>query len=186
MYNAYPADMPPPVVRSPLGLPLRGSGLLPGPPALPCCWPGAYIIQMLWFIVYTNILYLIHTHHIGQLCYILQTQTLVECRKGGMASNRSTGGATPPSPGGCGVPSPYKCTALAALWQLAVAAPRATMFCRVPCPETPRPVAMHRASARAWASRIPHVFPPGPSLPAHLDACMKTLHWSILGFAPGL
>ena len=37
--------MPLPVVRSPLGLPLGGPGLLPGPPALPGCWPEAYIIQ---------------------------------------------------------------------------------------------------------------------------------------------
>ena len=37
--------MPRPVVRSPLGLPLGGPGLLPGPPALPGCWPEAYIIQ---------------------------------------------------------------------------------------------------------------------------------------------
>ena len=34
-----------PVVRSPLGLPLGGPGLLPGPPALPGCWPEAYILQ---------------------------------------------------------------------------------------------------------------------------------------------
>ena len=33
------------MVRSPLGLPLGGPGLLPGPPALPGCWPEAYIIQ---------------------------------------------------------------------------------------------------------------------------------------------
>ena len=37
--------MPLPLVRSPLGLPLGGPGLLPGPPALPRCWPEAYIIQ---------------------------------------------------------------------------------------------------------------------------------------------
>ena len=37
--------MPLPVVRSPLRLPLGGPGLLPGPPALPGCWPEAYIIQ---------------------------------------------------------------------------------------------------------------------------------------------
>ena len=48
---------------------------------------------------------------------------------------------------------------------------RATTLRRVPCPGTPRPVAMHHASARAGAPHIPHVFPPGPSLPAHLDAC---------------
>ena len=48
---------------------------------------------------------------------------------------------------------------------------RATMLRRVPCPGTPRPVAMHRASARAGAPHIRHVFPSGPSLPAHLDAC---------------
>ena len=48
--------------------------------------------------------------------------------------------------------------------------PPPTMLCWVPCPGTPRPVAMHRASARAGAPHIRHVFPPGPSLPAHLDA----------------
>ena len=37
--------MPLLVVRSPLGLPLGGPGLLPGPPALPGCWPEAYIKQ---------------------------------------------------------------------------------------------------------------------------------------------
>ena len=37
--------MPLPVVRSPLGLPLGGPGLLPGPPALSGCWPEAYIIH---------------------------------------------------------------------------------------------------------------------------------------------
>ena len=43
--NIYPVDMPLPVVRSPLGLPLGGPGLLLGPPALPGCWLEAYIIQ---------------------------------------------------------------------------------------------------------------------------------------------
>ena len=48
---------------------------------------------------------------------------------------------------------------------------RATTLRRVPCLRTPRPVAMHRACARAEAPHIPDVFPPGPSVPAHLDAC---------------
>ena len=72
MYTLYAADMPPPVVRWPLGLFLGCSGLLHGPPALPCCWQGAYGIQVLWFFAYTNIPYLIHTHQIGQLYNILQ------------------------------------------------------------------------------------------------------------------
>ena len=59
----YPADMPLPVVRSPLGLPLGGPGLLPGPPALPGCWPEAYIIQ--YCGSFSNVRTLIDTYTSG-------------------------------------------------------------------------------------------------------------------------
>ena len=55
--------MPLPVVRSPLGLPLGGPGLLPGPPALPGCWPEAYIIQ--YCGSFGDVLTLLEHTHLG-------------------------------------------------------------------------------------------------------------------------
>ena len=115
MYTIYPADMPPPVVRSPLGLPLGGSGLLPGPLALPCYWPGAYIIQILWFFGCTTTLLNTYTSHRSSNNIIIphshnsrsQDPARSWRRKGGVASNRSTSGATPPIPGVCGDPFPF-------------------------------------------------------------------------------
>ena len=55
--------MPLPVVRSPLGLPLGGPGLLPGPPALPGCWPEAYIKQ--YCGSFSNVRTLLYTYTSG-------------------------------------------------------------------------------------------------------------------------
>ena len=79
MYTVYPADMPPPLVRSPLGLPLGGSGLLPGPPALPCCWPGAYIIQILRFVVYTTTLLDTYTSHRSCKHHLAKQRAMSPC-----------------------------------------------------------------------------------------------------------
>ena len=57
--------MPLSVVRSPLGLPLGGPGLLPGPPALPGCWPEAYIIQ--YCGSFSNVPTLLDTYTSGAL-----------------------------------------------------------------------------------------------------------------------
>ena len=145
MYKWLPRGHAPPVVRTPLGLPLGGSGLLPGPPALPCCWPGAYIIHILRFIVYTDIHYLIHTHLIGQFKFFIANS-----RHGARAAwprTASPAGPRRPSWGVAGspplstelleplpsaafsgsprgwFPSSFGIIALAAPWQRASAAP---------------------------------------------------------------
>ena len=58
-------------------------------------------------------------HAFTFLCSQTKSGTKWRARKGGVASNRSTSGATPPIPAGCGYPSPFVSCAPAASRQLA-------------------------------------------------------------------
>ena len=129
--HIYPADMPLPVVRSPLGLPLGDRGLLPLPDALSAVGAGVvaggpYTLPILKGCLvpllgcpagrvpvggHSNTTLLQFTSHLRILLSISRTHGRLwtgTC-KGGMASNRSTSGATPPIPGGLwGPPRPSK------------------------------------------------------------------------------
>ena len=89
--------MPLPVVRSPLGLPLGGPGLLPGPPALPGCWPEAYIIQ--YCGSFSDVLTSLDTYTSGALGGMappLGSIMVTSSRREGMASLHGTTTGGPP------------------------------------------------------------------------------------------
>ena len=155
---------------------LWGLGSLTWSPSTPLCWSGAYIIQILRFIVYTTAL-------LRQLCAAQGRCAREPLRHRGHAAH--SGGLR-------GDTSPSGSIALAALWQRAVAVIRATILCRLldlctmasPCGRgTPRQVSRHRASARAGG---PTPFVRTLRGPPHQHTWAPTIkspHWSLFGGA---